>query len=100
MNKPVTLWRISAATALALALAGCSGRDISGMEQQAAAEAAAMRAEAAADRAEKALAKLNAAQPVVIEEEEDPAPDELAEAIAEDDPDPSQTDQPQNNPVG
>lgn len=68
------------AVALALALAGCSGRDTAMAEKLARAEAAAQRAETAADRAEASAKRRppHASEPADDEEPEgqDPAADE------------------------
>ncbi len=73
---------VLAATALALVLAGCSGRDSDVAEKVARAEAAADRAEAAAKQAEAAAKRLPPlpVEPAAPEEEEQPEqqPDEPA----------------------
>lgn len=65
---------VLAATALALVLAGCSGRDSDQAEKLARAEAAADRAEEAAKRAEAAAKRLPPppAEPAANEEPEEP----------------------------
>lgn len=76
---------VLAATALALMLSGCSGRDTDMAEKLARAEAAAARAEAAAKRAE-AAARLGPAPAPAPADEEEPAEQPYGEPASNPDP--------------
>lgn len=73
---------VLAATALALVLSGCSGRDTDNAEKVARAEAAADRAEEAAKRAEAAAKRLPPPPVDAAPAEEEEQPDQQAEEPA------------------